>query len=90
MSDYKPRPRNEFEATMEKKSEYIKDAQKRKNDNIQIAGLQRDATLLACARIAAHKAQFPDVDWTRKQVEAEWEYWHNFLNNKLSEQVLGF
>ena len=75
---------------MQIKKDNIAEAQKRKNDNIQIAGLQRDATILTAARIQAHKSQFPDVDWTREQVEAEWQYWHNFLQAKLDKQILGF
>ena len=85
----------DIKQAMNLKSQNIADAQRRKNTSIQQAGLQRDATILAAARMQATTPSNLDVqqanfNWTREQVEQEWEYWHNFLNNKLTEQELGF
>jgi hypothetical protein len=78
----------DIRGAMNLKSQNIAEAQKRKNDNIQIAGLQRDATLLTCARMNVYAIK--GIERTQEQVEEEWEYWHNFLQAKLDKQILGF
>jgi hypothetical protein len=88
MTDYVKKPANEFQATMQIKKENIAEAQKRKNDAIQIAGLQRDATLLTCARMNTYAIK--GIERTQEQVEEEWQKWHDFLQSKLDKQILGF
>ena len=81
---------------MNLKSQNIAEAQKRKNDNIQISALQRDATILTAARMQVSEAtpnnpgEYLGEEWSREKVEQEWEHWHNFLKNKLDSEILGF
>jgi hypothetical protein len=86
--NYVTKPKNEFESYQEKVSKSVETAQKRKNDNIQIAGLQRDATLLTCARMNTYAIK--GIERTVKDVEDEWQFWHDFLQAKLDKEVLGF
>jgi hypothetical protein len=86
--DYTKKPSTEIGKAMETKAANIAEAQKRKNDAIQIAGLQRDATILTAARIPFMQQSHRNVD--HEMVEQEWEYWHNFLQAKLDNQILGF
>jgi hypothetical protein len=83
--NYTKKPANEFAEAMETKRTNIADAQKRKNDAIQIAGLQRDATILTAARVQNSRAE-----WDAEEIETEWQKWHDFLQAKLDKQILGF
>jgi hypothetical protein len=63
------KPTGDIGKAMQTKATNIAEAQKRKNDAIQIAGLQRDATILTAARIEANK----DDIWDHIAVEREWQ-----------------
>ena len=86
MGIYVKQPKTDIEKAMFEKKTNIAEAQKRKNDAIQIAGLQRDATLLTTAMINANSMKFS----SHELVEGEWQHWHDFLQAKLDKQILGF
>ena len=73
----------EIKQAMNLKSQNIADAQKRKQNSMEMLACFRDATLLTVAQMGNGGRDVEDI-------ENSWEYWHNWLKNKLDSEILGF